>query len=68
MAIQRVSGLLSNAILTVIVSGTESNIPTGPNTQPQKTSETKTTNVESPRPRPMKRGSITFPITIFAKT
>ena len=61
MAIQRVSSLLSSAIFTVIVSGTDSNIPTAPKTHPQKTSERNTTSVDRPKPRPMKRGSITLP-------
>ena len=52
---------------TVIVSGTERNMPTGPSTQPQKTKERNTTRDDSPRPRPRKRGSTTFPtVTLIA--
>ena len=37
-------GLFSNAILNAMVIGTESTIPAGPHTQPQKTSDTNTTS------------------------
>ena len=41
MARPRVSSLLSNAILTRLVRGTERTMPTGPKTHPQKTNEMK---------------------------
>ena len=47
-ATHSVSGSLSSAIFTIIVSGADRNIPTGPNTQPQKTSETNTPGVVPP--------------------
>ena len=36
----------------IIVNGTESNMPTGPSTQPQNIKDKNTTNVESPKPLP----------------
>jgi hypothetical protein len=38
--------------LTMMVSGTESSIPTGPSSQPQKIRDKKTTSVDSPSPVP----------------
>ena len=58
IAIHRVSSLLSSAILTDMDKRTERSNHTGPKTHPQKTNERKTTNVDNPKPRPMKRGSI----------
>jgi hypothetical protein len=46
-----------------MVSGTDSNIPTGPISQPQKINDRKTTSVDNPSPRPMTRGSSILPIT-----
>ena len=51
-----------------MVRGTESSIPTGPNTHPQNTNDTNTTRVDRPRPRPMKRGSSPLPITRLITT
>jgi hypothetical protein len=42
----------SRPILTMMVSGTESSIPTGPSSQPQKIRDKKTTSVDSPSPGP----------------
>ena len=53
------------AILIVIVKGTESTMPTGPNTHPQKSRETKTTKVERPKPFPSILGSSILPILIL---
>ena len=47
-----VLSLLSNIIFMIIVNGTESNMPTGPSTQPQNIKDKNTTNVESPKPLP----------------
>lgn len=60
--IHAVSSLLDRAIFRVIVNGIDSAIPTGPRTHPQNIRDKKTTRVERPRPRPIKRGSMTFPI------
>ena len=68
MAIHRVSSLLSNAILAVMVNGTDNSIPTGPKTHPQKISDKKTTSVDRPRPRPMNLGSMTFPTSRLITT
>lgn len=48
-----------------IVSGTDSNMPTGPSSQPQKISDRNTTSVDSPSPRPITRGSRILPITML---
>lgn len=65
IAIHLVSSLSSNAIFAITVSGIERNIPTVPRTQPQKTSESKTTSGERPTPFPINLGSIIFPIIMF---
>ena len=57
-AIQRVSSLVSSATLTTVVSGTDSSMPTGPRTQPQTIIDSTTISGDSPRRRPMKRGSM----------
>ena len=62
---QWVDGLLSKAILTTMVIGTDNNMPTGPQIHPQKTNERKTTNVESPSFRPINLGSTTLPNMTF---
>lgn len=62
---QYVDGLLSKAIFTTMVIGTDNSIPTGPQAHPQNTNERKTTNVESPSFRPMSLGSTTFPNMTF---
>ena len=54
--------------MTTIVSGTDSNIPTLPSSQPQKINDKNTTKVDKPKPLPKNRGSIIFPITIFTTT
>ena len=51
-ASQRVPSSLSSAIFRLMVSGTESSIPMGPSTQPQKSTETITTRGERPSPWP----------------
>ena len=61
-----VLSLLSKIILIIIVKGTESNIPIGPNTQPQNINETNTTNVESPSPFPKIFTSRIDPKIVFA--
>ena len=43
-------------------------MPTEPNNQPQNINDKKTTNVDRPKPRPIKRGSIILPITVLTKT
>ena len=65
IAMAFVSGLASRASLAVIVRGTESSMPIGPNTQPQKTSDKKTTSGESPNPFPRYLGSINEPMKIL---
>ena len=67
-ATQRKSSVFSKAILTITVSGTESSIPTGPQTQPQKTNDKITTRVESPSRRPMKYGSTKLASTMLMTT
>jgi hypothetical protein len=66
--IQRVSSLAASAILTIIVRGIDSNIPTGPSTQPHKTKETNTTSGERFNPLPIQRGSTALPITKLTTT
>ena len=61
--IQCVRSSLSNPILTIMVRGMASSIPTGPNTQPQKSNEIKTMRGDIPNPFPMNLGSMRFPIT-----
>ena len=58
----------SNAIFNAMVNGTESNIPTVPNNQPQNSKDKNTTKVESPSFFPIKRGSNTLPITTLMMT
>ena len=50
IATQRVLSSLSSAIFSVIVSGTDSNIPTGPKINPHANSPTNTTSGEMPTP------------------
>ena len=50
-ASQRVSSLVAKAILAIMVRGTESNMPMGPNTQPQKIKEIMTTRGDNPNLR-----------------
>jgi hypothetical protein len=57
MLVHRVEGLLSKAIFTTMVIGTDNNIPAGPHTQPQKIRDKNTTRVERPSFRPMSFGS-----------
>jgi hypothetical protein len=57
--------VFSSTIFITMARGTERNIPTGPQTQPQKTSESTTTSVESPSRRPKSAGSIRLPISMF---
>ena len=47
-----VLSLLSSIIFIIIVKGTESSIPIGPNTHPQNINDTNTTKVERPNPFP----------------
>ncbi len=47
--------------MSTIVSGTESNMPTGPISHPQNISDIKTTSVDNPNPRPRNFGSIIDP-------
>ncbi len=61
MAIHRMSEVFSIMIFTIMVIGSESSIPTGPHTQPQKISERITTRVESPSRLPIRFGSMMFP-------
>jgi hypothetical protein len=63
--IQRVSSSLSSAILTIIVSGIESSMPTGPKIHPQKTKDKKTTKGDRLRPLPINLGSSKLPIKMF---
>ena len=51
-----------------MVKGTDSNMPTEPSSQPQKINDKKTTKVDKPKPRPIKRGSTILPITILVPT
>ena len=60
-----VEGELSNAILTIIVMGTDSNMPIGPQIHPQNTKDRNTTSVERPSLRPMSLGSTTLPNITF---
>ncbi|MOA65524.1 hypothetical protein D3C78_1919390 [compost metagenome] len=55
--------MVSSAIRVIMVRGTDSNIPTGPISHPQKINDKNTTNVDSPSPRPITRGSSILPIT-----
>jgi hypothetical protein len=64
-ASQRVSSNDANTLFSIMVSGTPKSAPTGPQSQPQKSIERKTTSVERPSARPMTRGSITLPTTKF---
>lgn len=57
--------LLSSKILTIMVKGTLSSIPIGPQSQPQKTKLKKTTKAESPSLRPISLGSSTLPTTVL---
>ena len=52
-------------IFTIMVSGTDSNAPTGPHSHPQKIKEKTTNMVERPRLRPMRMGSSQLPSTML---
>ena len=60
-AIHRRSLLVSKTILAIIVSGTETSAPIGPQSQPQNTMARSTTRGERPRVRPITFGSMTLP-------
>lgn len=48
-----------------MVRGTDSNMPTVPNNQPQNINDKNTTKVESPSPLPINLGSTMLPITVL---
>ena len=68
MEIHRHRSLPSRRIFRIIVSGTESSIPTAPQTHPQKIRDRKTTSVESPSRRPIHRGSTRLPMIMCIAT
>ena len=60
-----VRGLASRAMMSTMVSGTDRNTPTVPNTKPQNSRDRKTARVEMPSPLPMNLGSRMLPMAVL---